>query len=317
MEEKIKILVADDEESILGILSEILTDDGYDVTTATSGEEALDLFRNDHFQLVFTDIRMPGMNGIELLRQIRNINDTAQVIIITSYASIDTAITALREGAYDYMMKPFDDIDIISVVAERALEKHRLIEENKRLIADLKVKNSALEEANNTLNDLAVRDGLTGVYNHRYFQEAFQKELERSKRHGHSLSLLFIDVDKFKDFNDKHGHQRGDQVLRSIASILQNSARNIDVVARYGGEEFVVLLAETENGGALKFAEKLRHSVECHSVEGAEGLGQVKVTISAGVSTYPENGANITDLIQHADKALYRAKHSGRNMICS
>lgn len=317
MEEKIRILVADDEESILSLLSEILTNDGYDVTTVTNGEDALEQFKSNPFQVVFTDIRMPGMNGIDLLRQIRNISQTAQVVVITSHASLDTAVTALREGAYDYMMKPFDDIDIISVVAERALEKYYLIRENKLLIADLKVKNSALKEANSTLNDLAVRDGLTGVYNHRFFQEAFQKELERAQRHGHLLSLLFIDVDKFKDFNDTHGHQRGDQALCSIASILLAGVRNSDVVARYGGEEFVVLLMETGNSGALNFSEKLRHTVEEHLMEGAEGQGQVRVTVSIGVSTYPHNGAKISELIQYADEAMFRAKNGGRNMVCS
>ncbi|MBE9504291.1 MAG: diguanylate cyclase [Proteobacteria bacterium] len=317
MEEKVKILIADDEESILGMLSEVLTDDGYDVTTATSAEEALEHFKSDPFPLVFTDIRMSGMNGIELLQQIRNISKEAQVVVITSHASIDTAITALREGAYDYMMKPFEDIDIISVVAERALEKFRLIEDNMRLIADLKIKNMELEEANSALSDLAVRDGLTGVYNHRYFHEAFMTELERANRYRHPLSLLFIDVDHFKDFNDTHGHQRGDQALIDIASIIQGHVRNIDIVARYGGEEFVVLLSETENDEALKVAEKLRRSVEDHPMEGAEAHSKVKITISTGVSTSPDNGSKTVELIKYADKALYRAKNGGRNAVCS
>lgn len=317
MEEKIKILIADDEEAILGMLSEVLIDDGYDVTTASSAEEALEHFKSDPFPLVFTDIRMSGMNGIELLKEIRHINKESQVVVMTSYASIDTAITALREGAYDYMMKPFEDIDIISVVAERALEKFRLIEDNMRLIADLKVKNMELEDANNALSDLAVRDGLTGVYNHRYFHEAFIEELERANRYGHPLSLIFIDVDNFKGFNDTHGHQRGDHALIDLASIIQGHVRNVDIVARYGGEEFVVLLAETENDEALKVAEKLRCSVKGHSMVGAVAQRKAKLTISAGVSTFPDNGSKTVELIKYADMALYRAKDGGRNMVCS
>lgn len=133
MNENINVLVADDEESILGIFFEVLTEDGYRVTTATSGQEALELFRKEKHQIVFSDIRMGGMSGFDLLREIRKISKDALVIMITSYASMESAVTAMREGAYDYLVKPFEDINLISVVTKRAADKYRLIAQNKRL----------------------------------------------------------------------------------------------------------------------------------------------------------------------------------------
>ena len=215
-EKDIPILVVDDEESIRSVLSQVLSEDGFTVTEAASGEEALVLFQKQPFDLVITDIVMPGISGIELLEKIRELNSDTQVIIMTSYASLDTAVSALRSGAYDYIFKPFEDIDVISAAARRAAEKIRLIAENKNLIKRLTKKTEALKNANKVLQELAVRDGLTGLFNHRYFQEDLAYELLRAGRYKRTFSLIFLDIDHFKNYNDTHGHTQGDKLLRTL-----------------------------------------------------------------------------------------------------
>ncbi len=150
------------------------------------------LFAAAPFPLVITDIRMPGMSGIDLLTKIKAQNEDTQVVIITSHASLDTAVTALREGAYDYLIKPFEDLDVISAVVNRALEKIRLVHENRELVKKLQASNQELEELNTILREMVVRDGLTRLYNHRYFQESLSKEVIRSKRHEHEFSVTCL-----------------------------------------------------------------------------------------------------------------------------
>jgi len=311
-----RILVVDDESSLRLVLSEVLGDEGYQVTSAASAEEALELFEKQRFELVFCDIVMPGMSGIELLQQVKQHYPQTEVIIITSHASLETAITALRTGAYDYLLKPFESLDLIASFAERALSKVHLERENLRLVDELREKNAALEEANALLHELAIRDGLTGLYNHRYFQDAMITETHRSQRHNRVYSLLFMDLDDFKVFNDAHGHPKGDALLRDLTELISGRLRRSDVLARYGGEEFVVILPETDKQVAQELAEDVRALIENHPFAGRESQPRDKVTISIGVATFPEDGKTPTTIITAADQALYKAKHHGRNQVC-
>lgn len=309
------ILVVDDEVSIRGILTEVLTEDGNTVSSAGSGEEALQMFNEKEYPLVITDIRMPGMSGIELLEKVKQIKPDTEVIIITSYASQETAIKALRYGAYDYLIKPFDDLELISYVTRRAVERLKLVDENKKLLEELKEKNEALVKSNRMLKQLAIRDGLTGLLNHRAFQEGLKSELLRAQRHGHHFSLLLMDVDFFKTYNDNNGHPAGDTVLASIAKIFRINMRKTDIVARYGGEEFVAVLSETPKDSALVLAEKIRQSVEEYEFEGGKNQPGGKVTLSIGLATFPQDATDGKALIEKADKALYEAKAGGRNKV--
>jgi diguanylate cyclase (GGDEF)-like protein len=311
-----RILVVDDEQSLQAIMGQVLTEDGHQVTTASSGEEAQTLFSGQPFPLVITDIVMGGMSGIDLLRTIKKTHPSTEVIIITSHASLDSAVTALRYGAYDYLVKPFDDISLISAVVGRALEKIRLTEENKTLLETLHRKNEELEKSNAILKNLSIRDGLTGLYNHRYFQEVLTMELVRSRRYNKSVALVFIDVDHFKKYNDTHGHPDGDGLLVTLARILLDSLRASDTVARYGGEEFVLILPETTKDGALHVAESIRKKVYDHPFPGRETQPLGRITISLGVAAFPHDGADGSSLIERADKALYEAKKAGRNRAC-
>ncbi len=164
-----RILVVDDEDSVRKVMSQVLQDEGFAVTEAANGKQALECMQKDLYSLVITDIVMPEMTGLELLEKIKDQSPETQVIIITSHASLETAISAMRHGAYDYLFKPFKDLDLISAAANRAIEKVRLIAENQNLLRQLKKKNRELKHVNETLKNLASRDGLTGLYNHRYF----------------------------------------------------------------------------------------------------------------------------------------------------
>jgi len=312
----VRILVADDDESLRSVLKQVLSMDGYEVNLTSSGEEALAAFKKEPCSLIITDIRMGKMSGITLLQEVKRLRPDTQVIIITSNATLDTAITAIQAGAYDYLTKPFDDIALISSVARRAVEKIRLIEENKSLLEKLKRKNEELEFVNLTLKELTIRDGLTGLYNHRHFQETLAVEILRSKRHAKTFSLVFLDVDFFKQYNDTHGHLHGDAVLVALSKLLIAGLRKSDVAVRYGGEEFVLLLPETSKENAFALAGTIREKIAAHPFPGRETQPQGKVTVSMGIAAFPEDGSDSSTLLHRADEALYQAKNGGRNRVC-
>jgi two-component system, cell cycle response regulator len=312
----VRILVADDDESLRSVLKQVLSMDGYEVTLTASGEEALAAFKKEPCSLIITDIRMGKMNGITLLQEVKRLRPDTQVIIMTSNATLDTAITAIQAGAYDYLTKPFDDIALISSVTRRAVEKIELIEENRSLLEKLKRKNEELEFVNTTLKELTIRDGLTGLYNHRHFQETLALEILRSKRHAKTFSLVFLDVDFFKQYNDTHGHLHGDAVLVALSKLLIAGLRKSDVAVRYGGEEFVLLLPETSKENAFVLAGMIREKIAAHPFPGRQTQPQGMVTVSMGIASFPEDGSDSSTLLHRADEALYQAKNGGRNMVC-
>jgi diguanylate cyclase (GGDEF)-like protein len=313
--EEDRILVVDDEDTVRSVLYQVLAGDGYAVESAANGLQALEMLGKKSFALVITDIKMPGMTGLELLERVKSLYSETQVIIITSHASLETAISAMRHGAYDYLFKPFEDLDLISAAASRALEKVALTRENRGLVLSLEQKNNELERANLILKDLACRDGLTRLYNHRYFQDVIHNEILRAKRSGEVFSLLFLDLDHFKHFNDTHGHQQGDRLLRKLGEILLKAMRRSDIVARYGGEEFVIMMPATPKKNAAVIGEKLRRYIENFPFPGRESQPLKKVTISVGIASFPEDGAERPELVERADGAMYRAKKLGRNSV--
>ncbi|PIU58097.1 MAG: hypothetical protein COS89_02160 [Deltaproteobacteria bacterium CG07_land_8_20_14_0_80_38_7] len=163
--------------------------------------------------------------------------------------------------------------------------------------------------------ELSVKDELTKVYNRRHFQQMLQMEWKRSVRFSRNLSIVMIDVDHFKNYNDKFGHLQGDHVLSQIGEILKNNLREVDTVARFGGEEFVILLPDTDKRGAIAVAEKIRGFVEAHKFTNENWQQTKEITISAGIASYPEDVDEIDEMIDHADIALYKAKEEGRNRV--
>ena len=308
MEQTLRILVVDDKEIIRTTITQVLEDDGYKVVTASNGVEALAVYEKEHFPIVITDIYMPEMTGIDLLAAIKEIDDTTQVIVMTSYASIDSAISTTRAGAYDYLTKPFEDIEVISNVVRRAAEKVRLEQKTRHLVEMLKLKTEQLKQSNAHLQSLATRDSLTGLYNHRYFQENLTTELNRAQRYRRPFSLLFIDLDHFKTFNDTNGHLDGDKLLIALSNLFMESFRKTDIVCRYGGDEFAVILPEASKQKAHMLAAKLHARVADQPFDGREVMPEGRVTISIGTATYPDDETDAVGLLRHADQIMYEAK---------
>ena len=310
-----RILVVDDEAPIRTLVSQVLVGEGYEVVEVASAEDALKVFRDNHFPLVISDIRMGRMSGLELLDEIKRLRPETLVVIMSAYVSIDSAIAALKAGAYDYLIKPFEDLELIVSVVRRAMENIALIKERNSLVVHLKKSNKALKELSRRFRDLAIRDGLTGLYNHCYLLDALAGEVARAVRYDRHLSVIFLDVDHFKQFNDQFGHQRGDMVLRQVSQILKDEIRKTDIAARYGGEEFVLVLPETSKQDAFVVAEKVRKAVQESIANDVADEGPTTVTISAGVASYMEDGTDATELIAKADAAVYTAKNDGRNAV--
>jgi two-component system cell cycle response regulator len=453
-----KILLVDDDPTILETLSRFLTGQGFAVVAAPSGREALAALQAEAVSLAILDLKLPDISGLELLAYVREHSPDCEVILFTGLGALDSAIQALRLGAYDYLVKSELRLPELHNVVERALERRRLALANRKLLEDLKRAQEELaatrareltqirrigeslsrpltaqewvngfldlmweslpltllgvrfksqeslelsavsrhlpdlpaealegfdhwldlqlqnfphnpagelplpplctailhqglqaeevlglvaagrdkpfsaEEAElfrifalqgeaalknlllfEEVKSLAIRDGLTGLYNYRYFHEVLTHQVQVSRRYGWPLSLLFMDIDDFKIINDTRGHPEGDLVLKALASFLKTHVRQSDMICRYGGEEFVVLMPQSSRTQAFHMADRLREEIAATPI--ALSHGQVQITVSIGVASLesPVSGEN---LVKTADAAMYQAKQSGKNRVC-
>ena len=466
---KAEILIVDDEEVIREMLKTLLQREGYSVNTAENGAAGIDQIRKKFFNIAIVDIKLTDMSGMEVMHKIREVHPETIVLMVTAFATTETAIKALEAGVYDYIIKPFD-VNRIKLIIKRGVEEQRLSIENRELLASLKIEKDKLESvleigkmmsailnlgelinfivtkttevlkaqkgslmlldettgnliirgaiglSNDILNSapvkigdkiagwvakrgepllvenietdprtkresrphyagksfisiplihkdkihgvlnitdkdsdagifsmddlnyisiiinqaaiaienarlyeevtkLAITDALTGLFNHRYFQEYLLSEMNRAKRYGRPLSLVMFDIDNFKKYNDQYGHLTGDSILRNIGTILKSNAREVDIVCRYGGEEFMMILPETDAAGATAIADKIRETISsCNQRE--ESLVNVgPITVSGGIAQY-EKKFGKEQFIQYTDQALYQAKKEGKNKIC-
>jgi two-component system cell cycle response regulator len=303
-----RILVVDDNPDNLEIIAVRLSSRGFYIETATNGQEALERVLDDPPHLILLDVMMPLLDGYEVSRRIKN--DEAlpfiPIILVTARDSTQDKVEGLDAGADDYLTKPINFPELEARV--------RSMLRIKRLQDELDLKNRELEIVNKRLRKLSITDGLTELFNHRHVHELLHEEFERSKRTGESMAVAMMDLDRFKQVNDDHGHPTGDVILYETAQILKDTAREIDMVGRYGGEEFIVILPDTDEEAAARFAERVRHRVEEHTYK--DEAQQVRMTLSGGVAAFPEEGLDNPDtLIKRADEALYTAKKSGRNRI--
>ena len=264
-----------------------------------------------------------GTRGTEKLRNIKDIlhedfnldhPDVASLVDAVAHKTIE--ILSLFE-VDPGNMKPFSQIlqEANEELSSLNLSYEMLVMELKQAKEKAEKLASDLKEANDKLRELVFRDSLTGLFNHRYFQELMEQELSRSQRYQRPLSLIMFDIDHFKKVNDTFGHPRGDLVLKAVSSVVKARTRDSDILARYGGEEFALVLPETDLNGAVVLAERCRKSVEQMEVQ-TEGQ-TIKATISVGVTTFPPDSAGFgkAKVIDAADQALYNSKHTGRNRI--
>jgi two-component system, cell cycle response regulator len=458
-----RILLVDDDPAILGVLSRFFGRQGYTVVGAATGGEALDFLRTDVFPLVILDLNLPDIPGLEVLADLKSQTPDTEVILFTGLGGLESAVQALRLGAYDYIVKSELRLPDLQTVVDRALERRRLSRANRELLEHLQQARQELERrrkaelaqirrigeslaqplAPEQLTDgllnliweslplvilglrfldqengqtwgghrcqpalppetwkafkkwfgetlqqaargegahgfctvpgnraspmpallweivrldnllglvaatreepftpeeaelfrifilqgeaafknlllfeevksLAIRDGLTGLYNHRYFWEMLNQQVGQSRRYGWPLSMLFLDIDDFKVINDTLGHTQGDVVLKSLAGYIAGRVRQADLLCRYGGEEFVVLLPQTPREHAMILAERLREGVEGTPIPLMER--EVMITVSIGVAALKPDMDGAA-LVGAADAALYRAKHRGKNRV--
>ena len=285
-----RVLVVDDEEAICTLFAELLDQYGcYQVVTTTDGRKVMDILRREPFDVVLLDMRMPGLTGIDLPREVRQVFEELPVIVVSGHGSIEAAVESMHAGAADFVTKPVP-ASVLHIRIQKVLEHSRT-------------------------RRLASTDGLTDLYNHRSFHARLAQEVDRANRYGRSLSLLMIDVDRFKTYNDTCGHPQGDMVLRELAGLLKMVSRTSDTVARYGGEEFALILPETDRASAQTVGNRLREEVERHEFPGDEILPGGTLTVSIGVATHTPKGTKDV-LLKAADTALYEAKRAGRNCVC-
>ncbi|MHA1879737.1 MAG: diguanylate cyclase [Candidatus Heimdallarchaeota archaeon] len=296
----LNILIVDDDEDIRMLFEEILTLPGYNVWTASSGFEAINMMKDVDFSIVITDIRMPKMDGVEITQKFKEVNSDTTVIAITGYSSVQSAMALLKEGAYDYITKPVD-INEVRIIVKRAAERYRLLNEVKE---------------KEIYKQLAITDGLTEVYNRHYFNQTLPRELERARRYNIPLSFLMVDIDYFKKFNDTQGHLAGDWALKRVSQAIIGSIRTPDMVFRYGGEEFAVVLPETNKPDAIAVAERIRANVSLTRFPDSGMMSSQQLTVSIGACTFPVDAQNLEEVIDNADKHLYSAKRLGRDRIC-
>jgi diguanylate cyclase (GGDEF)-like protein len=299
------VLIVDDDELVLAYLKELVTGAGYVVRTAATGVEALTALENSSASIVVTDLNMPGMNGLDLCRSIR---DRARpgyvyIILLTVRDQEEDILVGLDAGADDYLSK--------RTSAAQFTARLRIA---KRVLALEYSLKSALEKKHH----LAMTDALTGAYNRRYFTRHLGRELKRAQRFGGDVSLLMLDIDHFKQVNDTHGHVVGDVVLRKMSRLISKSlSRTTDWCARLGGEEFAVVLGGTNLAEARVCAEKVRQAIANSPIN--TSAGAVRITVSVGISALEEiadrSSATVLSLQERADINLYASKAGGRNRV--
>jgi two-component system cell cycle response regulator len=295
------ILIIDDSRVIIHVARTVLTKLGHHVRAVQDGLAGLQEAKIQRPDLILLDLVMPVMDGYEVCQKLKADPVTREipVIMLTSKAEANDKVKGLEMGALDYVTKPFDEGELIARV---------------NIHLRLKELYASLQEKNRQLQELVNRDGLTGLYNHRYFYEQAAKDFLRARRYSEALSCVMFDIDHFKRCNDVYGHQTGDMILEALAHILEGGVRDSDLAARYGGEEFAIVLNHTDRLGALHVAERIRKAVK--EKEFSKDDITFHITVSAGIATYPHAEINEPqELIHRADMALYVAKQKGRDRV--
>lgn len=298
----IHILNVEDSIPMAQLTKKFLTDSGFTVSTVRSAEESIPMIISDNIDVLICDILLDGkMNGIALIRYIRQLDEPYNQIPILAVSGLnnsDQRIEALRQGANDFLAKPIN-LTELEIRVRNVVRSHRLFK--------------ALLDKEAKLQQLAITDPLTKLYNRHYLHDIGFKALSEAKRHQHAISLIIIDIDHFKAINDNYGHELGDSILKQVGQLLRTSCRHEDFAIRFGGEEFLLVMPFSSPDDAIKKAEQIRLQINELQPE------NINISASFGVAGYQAEQATHADfkaLFQAADDAVYQAKQSGRNRVC-
>jgi len=294
-----KVMIVDDEAGVRQIMERALHGGGHETVSCASAEEALEAVEKEAPAVVVADIVLPGMSGLELARRVKEVRDV-DVIVVTGYVENHSYAEAMQKGASDFIIKPVRPDELV-LRLERVLEARHLRQSRDRVLQELQ--------------ELVIADSLTGLHNSRHFFNQLNVEIGRASRYERNLSLLMLDIDRFKDYNDSYGHLAGDEVLSRIGGIIRSCLREMDSAYRYGGEEFTVLLPEAGMASAVVVANRIRETVESEKMRPEPDLC-VTLTVSIGVTEYSP-GEEPAAFVKRADGAMYTSKKRGRNAVSS
>ncbi|MCK4838484.1 MAG: diguanylate cyclase [Desulfobulbaceae bacterium] len=284
------LLVVDDDHDTLELLAICVKSFGFDCVKANDGLEAMGIMEKQSFSIVITDMMMPGVGGLDLLKHIKGHYPRTSVVVVTGYTGTFSYVDVIKAGASDFIVKPFN-FDELEAKLNRILRERELVR--------------ALEFLSNC-------DPLTGLFNRRYMDEKIKEEVHRADRQGYSIFLIIVDVDNFKSYNDEYGHPEGDQLLITVANILKNCTRaDVDLIFRHGGDEFAITTPLISPEQVAQVGKRIIALFKEQSL-GDTGL-------SLGVAEFVRGDGDlnggVASLIRRADQALYQAKDQGRNQL--
>lgn len=286
----LKALVIDHDDAERSTIAATLNKCGVEAVVAEDSLQGLGKMRSTHIDMIFTELRTAGINSHELIAVAKGMSPETEIYVVTPYEEMRDAVECARRGAEGFVIKP-EIAGQVAVAVAKARDRKNL-----RL--------------------LAYTDGLSSLFNRTTFQYFLIQECRRSARHGYSFALLIMDVDNFKQYNDLNGHLIGDIALIKLGRLLRQGTRASDIPARYGGDEFAVILTQITHSEALFRAKRIRQLVSLSPFQKEKNIRGEKLTVSIGLAFYPKHGTSHLEMIQSADKALYRAKAEGRNRVC-
>lgn len=294
------ILVVDDDPQSLKISKAALEHEGYTVKTAGSGESAIEEIQSFQPHLILLDVSMPGLNGIETLRKIRDKERYTSVIFLSGKSDPENVILGLDAGANDYIRKPFDVTELLA-----------------RVRTQLRIKdlNDRLKAANDRLKELVDIDDLTGLFNMRSLYKRLDFEIERARRYERSVAVIMMDLDHFKQVNDSNDHLFGSYVLAQVGKIIRENMRKVDFAARYGGDEYLIVLTEINREGTETFCQRLCKAISDTVFEKDDFKVNLTASLGFAVASPSKEEIDARALVRAADRALYQAKDQGRNRV--
>lgn len=289
-----KILVVDDNALNVRLLTDILKNAGYEAYSTQDGSQVIKIVNHNPPDIILLDLIMPNIDGFEVCRLLKDnyLTKDIPIIMITARTDAESIKKALELGVFDYIKKPIEEIEVIARVQSTLRFREQLEQ----------------------LKEMSLKDGLTGLYNHYFLIELFEKELTKHERTGQDLGFIMVDIDYFKKVNDDYGHQAGDTVLKKLSNLLTKSVRHGDVVGRYGGEEFGIVFTNASKDDVIRACERIRNRVENYIFSTTEA--DIRTTVSLGCChKEAHKKLSCQEMIQYADKALYSAKRNGRNQF--